>query len=62
MEPATLTTTEAQALEAENFRLRTALENIRDTASMMGATAKNPTAAAGFAYLGGVANEALENA
>jgi hypothetical protein len=58
---ATLKTSEREAqLEAENRRLRLALESIRDEAGTMSRAASRPSHTHALARLGALANEALE--
>lgn len=54
---------EKAALEAENARLRAALEDVRDQACVMARSAMNgtgETAAVGLSYLGRLASDALD--
>jgi hypothetical protein len=63
MEPTLVEVTEAQALEAENNRLRAVLEQLRDMAGLQALsalTASPATMAAGLAFLGRLASDALE--
>jgi hypothetical protein len=58
--PATLDTTEVDALKDEVARYRLALHAIATLGGTMALHAKTPTAAAGFSHLSGLASDALE--